>query len=312
MKRLLLLLLLMAPLIGFRTLEQVAAYALSVNETPPIENENVLNPRFDKYHASIAPSSMSRFLHWLGLYRLPWVPTDLEKVVAKLLAHKKGAQTRTLSVTQGTEFIVIGPLFGAYHSLVRILQDLKARDLLDNNLTLKKNHYLIFAGNVIDGSPYTLETLTLVLNLLASNQDRVMYLQGTHEHETFWLNHGLKYELQQRASFKTLKPLLTELFARLPHELTIKLAHDNNYLQIANLPRSEDPDEAMKALIKAEQRNVSYTNHPGITQLQPNQNTTVWSVFSAPTTLYQTYYQFFHLLLLSPCVLRVSLHLHSY
>ncbi len=296
MKKLFLIFLFAVPLNAFTTLEQAQEHAQGHQEYPPIENENVLNPRFKKYHESITPGAFTRLLHWLGLYTQPWTPNDLEVLATKVLTNLKKApkQTVSLSVREGTEFIIIGPLFGAYHSLVRILTDLNKRGIIDNNLKLKKKLYLVLNGNVIDGSPYTLETLTLVLSLLAQNSTQVIYLQGQHEHKTYWLNHGLKYELQHRSSLERFKPLLTELFAHLPTMLDIRHSDNDNYLRIASLPLKEAPDAKMKTLIEAEQRTVSYANHPGIAQLQPEQNTTIWSVFSAPTELYQKYYNFYY------------------
>ncbi len=287
-------------LYGFNSLSKAQSFAASIPEYPPIENENVLNPRFSKYHAQRAPTPFMRLLEKIGLRRPAWSPYDLEAIahnVIKQLESTKYTQTLDLSVKEGTECIIIGPLFGAYHSLVRILDDLKKRSFINDNLQLlNKSSYLIFNGNVIDGSPHTLETLTLVLSLLQKNPRQVIYLQGQHEHNKFWLNHGLKYELKERARYlPQLKNMLTELFALLPKRINLRVDKENNFIQISNLPMEEKtPDLAMQALIKAESRNVSYQLHPGIALLQPAHNATVWSVFSAPTELYKKEYDFMY------------------
>ena len=294
MKKLIVACLFIAPLNGFSTLKQAINYAELRPELPPIENENVFNSRFDNYHKSIQPSTATKIFNWLGISKPLWTPNNLEAVVKQVLKNNPPS-TLSLSATPGTKFNIIGPLFGAYHSLVRILTDLKEYGLIDENFKiLNPNKYLVFNGNVIDGSPYILETLTLVVSLMAQNPTQVIYLQGEHEHEMFWLNYGLKNELQHRASYKTLKPLLTEFFAKLPKKLDITVDNNDDYLRIASMVQKKNNDAHLKTLITAERRNINYAENPGIALLQSTKHTTRWSGFSAPTELYQNYYNFYY------------------
>ena len=282
---------------AFDNLSEVQEYAQRLTENQPLENKNILYPRFTQYNAQMAPSFLSRSLMRLGLYNPVWSPYALEQAVLLGIDHlkkNKGA-TRKLSVFKNAECIIVGPLFGAFHSLVRILSELQRLSYLDENLLLKKkNTYLIFNGDAIDRSPHTLETLTLILNLLNKNPEQVVYIRGQNEHQQFGLDRGLKYQLEERAEFlPTLKSLLVKLFDLLPLQVDIKQGKENKVIRVRNFHNEKMVyDKDLQGLITAENRVISYAFHPGLILQEPLFNTTVWSVFSSPLELYQKHFDF--------------------
>ena len=51
--------------------------------------------------------------------------------------------------------------------------------------------------------------------------------------------------------------------------------------------------DTVKALIKSEHRLMSYSQHPGLTLVEPDKGAVTWSIFSGPTKKYQTDYDFY-------------------
>ena len=111
------------------------------------------------------------------------------------------------------------------HSLVRSLSYLNEQGIINDKLEIiLPNHYFIFDGNVIGRSAYNLETLSLVMTLMKQNPQKVVYLRGPHEATDFWINLGLRQELEvisKDLSFKrtSLDSSLSDFFDTLPLSL---------------------------------------------------------------------------------------------
>ncbi len=270
-------------------LDRAAEYARQHPEYPPIENENVLQPRYKNFHKGMKATGLGRFFEWLGFRKPLWSAQQFSSLIETVCQRPKESVV-TLVLPAGTEIIIIGPLFGAYHSLVRLLEEFKRKGILDDSLRVKSDYYIIFNGNVIDGSPYILETLTLVLTLMKQNPN-VIYLQGKHEHAGYWLNHGLKHELQERiSSGEVIKEQLLACFNRLPKAVDIV----GTGKEIIRVTSGESSSNNLVALIRAEDRLIDYGVHSGLALLQSEAGTTAWSVFSAPTRLYKDYFNFYY------------------
>ncbi len=228
-----------------------------------------------------------------------------------------------------TKFIIWGPLKGAFESLVRTLSFLKKEDYINEDLTIvDPSTYLVFTGEVINSASTSLETLSLVLTLMKANPKRVFYLKGKTEDALHWQNDGLKLALKQKASKVSNEPIpLGGLVARLfdtlplalyitglnPDEGSIRLSYFSrdydeideiqcgalltkktiNVPQICYINAPQKGPARVKAIIKSEQRVVSYSQHPGLTVVEPDRGAVAWSIFSAPTSTYQKEYDFY-------------------
>ena len=85
-----------------------------------------------------------------------------------------GPHSFVMRPCNGSQFIIFGPLFSSYHSLVRCLTELKGLGYLSNDMKIAKpSTFIVFNGDVIDGSPYILETLSLVLSLMHANSGKL-------------------------------------------------------------------------------------------------------------------------------------------
>jgi branched-chain amino acid transport system substrate-binding protein len=130
-------------------------------------------------------------------------------------------------VQSGKKFIIFGNVQGAFHSLVRDLNRLKEWNVIDDNFVIKdKQYYIVFNGKAVDRSPYNLETLLILFNLLYANPDQVIYVRGYDECGK-WIDYDLKTELQIRMGINfaydiPLKKEIDAFFNTLPLALYVK------------------------------------------------------------------------------------------
>jgi ABC-type branched-subunit amino acid transport system substrate-binding protein len=184
----------------FTTLPTAQTYIETHPEYVEIDNQDWLNPNFSSYHKSMQPGMWDRMLMRLGIKQPTWEPTKFKTLVESLITSRElngytGRFVLKMTPLPGTKYIIWGDLHGAFHSLVRDLNALKKMGAIDDNLKVREPYYFIFNGNVIDGSPYVLETLSFVMQLMHINPDRVIYIQGTHEDKQRWHDFGLAREL---------------------------------------------------------------------------------------------------------------------
>lgn len=88
---------------------------------------------------------------------------------------------------------VIGDVHGSLHSLCDILLEMKTKGAFyengPKNGMLKDNVYVVCTGDLLDRSPYTLESAYLMLRLFADNPQQVTITLGNHEtDEAQWEN----------------------------------------------------------------------------------------------------------------------------
>lgn len=227
------------------------------------------------------------------------------------------------------EFYIWGDLQGAFHSLVRTLNDLKEKKIMSDDFQIvNPHHYFIFNGNVIGRSPYNLETLSLIITLILKNPQNVIYLKGPHEKKRFWGNVGLRNELEIQAkglsSEKTpLELLISQFFSTLPETLYLaeKNQKINKYITISpRLPhcieseilRTSLHDKLMASFqaikINAHSNKSSsfivahlsgiedeihyYRKLHGVDLLPPQKGATHWLIFSSPLEAHQEHFNF--------------------
>ncbi|MBA3751947.1 hypothetical protein H0X06_04100 [Candidatus Dependentiae bacterium] len=229
-----------------------------------------------------------------------------------------------------SQFIIWGPTKGAFRSLVRSLTYLQTKNIIDDNFKIRApDSYFVFTGDVLNGTPHLLETFILVLSLMKANPATVIYLRGKKEDFLHWQNNGLKAALKNKAGhisaekiplgrivtrfFETL-PLALYITGENPEKGLVRISYfsgDNKELEeracraltssrMVNVPEmcslSIVPRAPLtvKAIIKAEDRVMSYKYHEGLTLVEPDRGATAWTVFSAPTTHYRENYQFYY------------------
>jgi hypothetical protein len=200
---------------GFKNLGELQEYATTIDEFIKMDDPNYLFPSYESYYQNrFTPSPYTHLkekFDWL-LYQLHlkseplFSPSFFAHTLKTVLSERvkkgwTGNFVQKIDLQLNSKIIVFGVIQGAFHSLVRDLEQLFAMGIIDKNLKIQAPEtYIVFLGNVVDRSPYTLEIFSVILRLLATNPDNVIYLKGTHEFPRCWKQHTLRRELELRAN----------------------------------------------------------------------------------------------------------------
>ena len=84
-------------------------------------------------------------------------------------------------INNDSQVHMIGDIHSSLFSFRNILINLEGNDILNNDLTLIPNHYIIFLGDLIDRGFYSIEVLLIACKLKLQNPDRVFIINGNHE-----------------------------------------------------------------------------------------------------------------------------------
>lgn len=324
----------------FTNLEEIQAYARTTNELTPMAGINTLKPDFSPYYATLKPTTSRRIkekilwlLYRIGLAQRPcWSITGFKHTLERLGKRNeakdfKGNCIAKISSEKDDRFFVFGTLQGAFHSLVRDLKHLNDRGIIDPALKIKNpNHYIVFMGEAISRSAFTLETLSLIMKVLEANPANTIYLRGGHESKNYWQEHTMKTELMIRArhissSKVPLENEVNRFFNTLPlafyigmHPTPSKdfiriskrgigsnpLLDEKNYAPFLAtihstitpyaVVRNADPSDTpvtIHAILKSEKKRYAYQSMPGLRMLANDTGTTAWTLLSCPTVVYE-------------------------
>jgi ABC-type branched-subunit amino acid transport system substrate-binding protein len=191
----------------FNTIDELRAYANSHPTSVPISNQDYLNPDYTKFFESFVPDAWDKMLMTLRLKsRSLWQPKPFIELLKRLTESRKkdgmhGEFLQRKEVSQDDHFLIWGNLQGAFHSLVYTLEHLIEQKILDKNLKIiAPKYFMVFSGNVVNRSPYSLETLTVVLRLMEENPGRVFYIKGNQEMNGFWQDYDMQDEWEAKVA----------------------------------------------------------------------------------------------------------------
>lgn len=257
---------------GFENLHELQEFAKTLDEWIKMESDDFFKPRYDKYyHNKFGFSLLNSFIIKIKdfFYRIrlthdPYFSEIFFKNIMMRVNQYRLSKAWTnnfvqkIELTPKSELVVFGVVQGAFHSMVRYLEELYRLKIIDENFKLMSDdHYIVFLGNVVNRSPYTLEILSLVLKLLEVNPNNVIYLRGTNEFYDYWKDHTLNKELELRSflmnvSRDQITNLVNSFFNTLPWALYavinqnndepisyIKLSHFQSGSKINNLINEE-------------------------------------------------------------------------
>lgn len=211
----------------------------------------------------------------------------------------------TIHATSYTHLIVFGDTQGSIHSVARCLRECVKRGYLTEDLRVGQDGVaFIFLGNVVSRSPYTLETLSLILHLIDKNPDAVFLVQGDLESGQNWINYSMRQALQVRIMGRVdiedipFQDDIDKLFSLLPE--MVKVVSDDaaipSALYCVNDVYILSQDELIQAhaCIAAEQLSLFSKPRLGVEFFGWYQGVPLWSIFSAPNLLHRENYNFFY------------------
>lgn len=316
----------------FNTLQDLQLYSTQHPEYPDGDTNTWLDQTYTTFYRSMEPGFLTKVGRWLHLSSEPlWSTAELEKLLeraVKVLEKQEKYETILGTVvTEPMHLLVLSGLHGAFHSLVRILTSWQAQAILDDQLVLTdKTRNLIINGDVISGSPYILETLTVILMLVERNPGRVWYIQGKDELEQAWRSHELGRQLIAccgASCYQRVEALLALYFQALPQALYIVDNERKNAFVFDSFDTlHRQRDEELGSFFTNLQANVitTYsfferlkTEHPVVVkalvqsrtiwptvkpimpcELLPNTKPLTWLLTSAQTRAYRQLYRFFY------------------
>lgn len=239
---------------GFKTLQDLQAYAKQVPELPKMDNTNMVRPDYTSFHRTQIKSWLSNkmrgMLSLVGLASMPvWTPAYFGKLLARSVTHYTAKNMRKnivakITPTPGTQLVLFGDALGAYHSLVYDLVHLQKLGIINDDLRIvADNTYFVFMGDAISRSPFGMETLSLILRLVELNAKKVLYLRGNHEDNKYWHAFGLKEQLEACAADlhnDAFVSMVDDLFMRLPLGLYLPIPGNNgHYARFSHLGRNK-------------------------------------------------------------------------
>lgn len=321
---------------SFATLAEAQKYAQAYPEYVTPDNKDWLRPIFSSFHTQGMPNVLQRTLMRMGLPTKVWNWQGFSKLLQTVITQqeKQGFQddfSEQFRPNKGDKFIIWGDLNGAFHSLMRDLTYLQNKGIINDAYKISPPYYFVFNGNAIEGSPYILETLTVIFRLMQANPNRVIYTRGYHEAEERWHNFELMRELKTRLGqytkpYTTVMQLLNRFFGLLPialylirendldidivvissNDSIVKYFDKKSLQKIVGMEKQRgyfyyqktkenDPKKVhLRAFITGENRSVSYTVTDGLTLIGAVEGAMRWMVFSSPIERNQQLYKFYH------------------
>ncbi len=318
-------------------LTSIQNYASSLPEFPAADDQDWENPQFSEFYKSRQPGFIAKTTQSLGIWKgPPWSVGFLANLIKEQtkLNHEKGLIDGDKNVIHikaqtATRVLVFGDMYGSFHSLLRDLGYLRDSGVLNNDLKiLNKNIFMIFNGNFIDRSPYSVDALILLMTLMKKNPEQVIYLAGNHEKNGHWTDYSFKQELVMRGRLLSEQPIpfnkeMLDFFASLPEAVYVSgIKYDSELIRISSFSRTKLAySEALlnhsileqssqlkfynlqevkpakgtvdvRAVIEAEEWRRSKRIKNGLGLLDQDRGATVWAVLSSPTLVNRSYLNF--------------------
>ncbi len=213
------------------TLTDLATLATHYKGNIAPDNTDPYNPDFSSYFSSLRPSLFRRMTNFMGITHDPFPMEYCLQLLKEVIEQqkKRGRAGDYIAATQlvmENKIYTFGSLQGAFHSLVRDLQELKKQNVIDEQLRIiDPQAMIIFNGPVLCRSAEPLQTIFIILLLLKQNPERVIYLENDFQRSGLWKNYGFIQHVN--AVYKEYLPQMISLFEEFTK--TLPLAFYGNY-----------------------------------------------------------------------------------
>ncbi len=302
------------------TLAHIAAYLDEVPQAPAADGDDWYNPSFHTYYQRQEAPVLTQLGRMLGIFSPIWDVKELYNALVDVTKQRKditfttdhmGEPSQTIPVAENAECIIWGDLHGALHSFYRGLYELHQQGKIDDSLTLQdENLYVCVIGDAIDRSPYSLEVLTIILHMMQQNPNRVIYIRGNHETNSYWTNFATRESLKQKARHLSDEdiPLQTEVdsfFNTLPRAVYmhiegasgsfVHLSHKGRELHELVFDKTDiQYIKDISASIRGEARSEVLGETDGMNLLGFHYGSAEWSLLSCPVWVYQHFFGFMY------------------
>lgn len=295
----------------FSSLRELQQYADVHPELVISDNKNWANPSYNSFYNSNKLSVVARIKRFFGFSDSsvfdPYAFKALLERVNKIAWNKSKDGSVQLVLQKDAQCVLWGDIHGAYHSLVRTLFFLHKGGIISEDLRITEpNVYFVFLGSVVNRSPYSLETLAVILTLLEKNPERVIYLQGEEERRHYWENFTMRDALRRYVPLVAgesdghipLKSLINACFDALPNAAKIYQVNDDEHFICCvrdGVDKNFITQGAMQAVIYGE-RYGDYDpalKSPGLEYLGFIDGAAAWTLMSCPVELYQKFFNFY-------------------
>lgn len=259
------------------------------------------DPEFPEFFKILNPPTWPWLFQKLGLYPHAQSTRELveklEYAAKQTKPYEKRPATQILQVTQGQKIIIFGNLHGAIHSFNRCYEYLERKLHLvrdDFSLTSPSTR-VVFLGDTLNYSPYSLNLLEEILDFSAKNPGQIIYLRGSQEADGHWKDFQV-LSLQERfTDVHFTKPLnafcdtLPDML-RLEHPKSAEFAYFTRNKYKRMVPQKFT---LMGTVTGRHQRELLFD----LTGLQFTgfwHGATDFNLFSAPTTIFQDVLGFYN------------------
>lgn len=143
--------------------------------------------------------------------------------------------TQKLVLPDNSKIAMWGDLHGSIHSLLKDLEYLKNKNLIDENLKITDpNFYMIFLGDYVDRGIYGIEVIYTILSLKNQNPDKVFLVRGNHEDIAMNMHYGFKQELDQKYNQPEIIEKISSIYHFMPAAIFVGCKDKNkkiNFIQ---------------------------------------------------------------------------------
>lgn len=310
----------------FDSISEMVAYAAKIPADTPNQSVDPYHTQYTKFHRMIPTLTETSFLSKIG-FRKNVLINEFTRLLKSVTAHREleglfGDFVQKFYIEDVTKWYIWGALHGAFHSLVRGLNELKKYKMINDELLLAADVYLVFNGNMINYGTYQIETLLVILKLVEKNPSRVLLLKGAFEQEGAWQKTNFPDELRTRFNMSSkeipLEKEISTFFNTLAlanylvstegdvvrisfydHHPLLQENYWGNFLKkkssevlkikyISKVPN----EQGIKAQITSHAvKEIPYTIQ-GITYGK-NEDVNSWVLFSAPLNMFRAYFNFY-------------------
>ena len=126
--------------------------------------------------------------------------------------------------------LMFGDIHGSLHTFMHIINDMRANDIFKRGtFELQDNYYMVFLGDIVDYSYFSLEVLAIVFSIKIANEGRVVIINGNHEDKATYGRYELKTEMKYQLS-KPVRKRLEKFLLKLPSALYIDFNHKRYHM----------------------------------------------------------------------------------